>query len=86
LSCINIASCNNADSDLSVKTLKKEALEKHTYFLGGWIDAAQLGCFKLLHQAVNHSWVEAQLKCEDEGGYLAEPQTARSERLQSTNV
>ena len=44
---------------------------------GGWIDAAELGCFKLLHQAVNHSWVEAQLKCEEEGGYLAEPKTAR---------
>ena len=43
----------------------------------GWIDAGPLGCFKLLHAAVNLSWVEAQIKCEAEGGYLAEPKTAR---------
>jgi len=46
-------------------------------FSGGWIEAAQLGCLKLLHRAVNHSWVEAQFKCEGEGGYMAEPKTNR---------
>jgi hypothetical protein len=48
---------------------------------GGWINADQLGCYKLLHQAVNHSWVEAQLKCEEEGGYLAQPKTVRLDRV-----
>ena len=51
---------------------------------GGWVNAEQLGCIKLLHQAVNLSWVEAQLKCEEEGGYLAEPKTARWELSRST--
>ena len=46
-------------------------------FSDRWIDAGPLGCFKLLHAAVNLSWVEAQIKCEAEGGYLAEPKTAR---------
>ena len=46
-------------------------------FSDRWIDAGPLGCFKLLHEAVNLSWVEAQIKCEAEGGYLAEPKTAR---------
>ncbi len=45
--------------------------------LDGWIDAEHLGCFKFLHGAVNLSWVEAQGKCEVEGGYLAEPKTPR---------
>lgn len=45
--------------------------------LDGWIEANHLACFKLLHSAANLSWVEAQVKCETEGGYLAEPKTAR---------
>jgi len=44
-------------------------------FSDGWIDAEHLGCFKFLHWAVSLSWVEAQAKCETEGGYLAEPKT-----------
>jgi hypothetical protein len=36
-----------------------------------------LGCFQFLDHAVNLPWVEANLKCEEIGGYLAEPRTAR---------
>jgi hypothetical protein len=36
-----------------------------------------LGCFQFLDRAVNLFWVEANLKCEEIGGYLAEPRTAR---------
>jgi hypothetical protein len=43
--------------------------------LAGWIDGQQLGCFKLLPSAANVSWTEAQFRCEEEGGYLAEPKT-----------
>jgi len=38
-----------------------------------WFDADDLGCFKFLDSAVNLTWIEAQLACEKEGGYLAEP-------------
>jgi hypothetical protein len=50
-------------------------------FSVGWLDADVLGCFKLLDTAVNLSWVEAQQKCEKIGGYLAEPITARLEKV-----
>jgi hypothetical protein len=36
-----------------------------------------LGCFQFLDHAVNLPWLEANLKCEEIGGYLAEPRTAR---------
>jgi len=42
---------------------------------GDWFDAGSLGCYTFLDGRVNLSWVEAQLACEKEGGYLAEPQT-----------
>jgi hypothetical protein len=44
---------------------------------GGWINADQLGCYKLLHQAVNHSWVEAQLNFREERGYPAQSRLDR---------
>lgn len=46
-------------------------------FLGGWLDADELGCYKFLDASVNLSWVEAQQMCEAIGGYLAEPLNAR---------
>jgi hypothetical protein len=36
-----------------------------------------LGCFQFLDLAVNLPWLEANLMCEEIGGYLAEPCTAR---------
>jgi hypothetical protein len=36
-----------------------------------------LGCFQFLDRAVNLFWVEAHLKCEKIGGYLAEPHTVK---------
>ncbi len=41
--------------------------------------AEDLGCFKCLDYAVNLFWIEAHQQCEEIGGFLAEPQTARSE-------
>jgi len=38
-----------------------------------WFDAGSLGCYKFLDGKVNLTWVEAQLACELQGGYLAEP-------------
>merc|ERR1712227_629809 len=40
-----------------------------------WFDAGSLGCYKFLDGKVNLTWVEAQLACEQQGGYLAEPTT-----------
>ena len=40
-----------------------------------WFDAGSLGCYKFLEGKVNLTWVEAQLACEQQGGYLAEPTT-----------
>ena len=40
-----------------------------------WFDAGSLGCYKFLEGRVNLTWVEAQLACEEAGGYLAEPQS-----------
>ncbi len=47
--------------------------------LDDWLDGADLGCFKFLETAINLDWLEAQQKCEEIGGYLAEPRTFRSE-------
>ena len=57
--------------------------------LDDWFDAGSLGCFKFLEGKVhswfikcygllitikvNLTWVEAQLACEQQGGFLAEP-------------
>jgi hypothetical protein len=43
--------------------------------LGEWLNAGGLGCFKFLTSEVGLSWVEAKQKCEEIGGYLAEPIT-----------
>jgi hypothetical protein len=45
--------------------------------LDDWLDATELGCFKFLETAINLNWLEAQQKCEQIGGYLAEPRTLR---------
>jgi len=45
--------------------------------LDDWLDATDLGCFKFLETAINLNWLEAQQKCEEIGGYLAEPRTFR---------
>merc|ERR1719150_3019995 len=37
-----------------------------------WFDAGSLGCFKFLEGKVNLTWMEAQLACEQQGGFLAE--------------
>ena len=47
------------------------------FFTDSWLDADDLGCFKFLEGAVNLSWVDAQLRCESMGGYLAETITTR---------
>jgi hypothetical protein len=47
--------------------------------LDDWLDGADLGCFKFLETVINLDWLEAQQKCEEIGGYLAEPRTFRSE-------
>ena len=43
--------------------------------LDDWFDAGSLGCYKYLGEEENLTWVEAQLACEHQGGYLAEPYT-----------
>jgi hypothetical protein len=48
-----------------------------TMILGDWLNADDLGCFLFLETAINLSWLEAQQKCEDMGGYLAELRTRR---------
>ena len=40
-----------------------------------WINAGDLGCYKLLDAKVDHTWVQAQYDCEQIGGFLAEPST-----------
>jgi hypothetical protein len=45
--------------------------------LDDWLDATELGCFKFLETAINLNWLEAQQKCQEIGGYLAEPRTFR---------
>jgi len=40
-----------------------------------WLNAYDLGCYKLLTNHSNLSWVGAQNQCEVEGGYLIEPNT-----------
>ena len=60
-----------------------------SFSLDDWFDAGSLGCFKFLEGKVhswfilcsgllitikvNLTWVEAQLACEQQGGFLAEP-------------
>jgi hypothetical protein len=58
---------------------KEHLLLPHTpsMILDDWLDADVLGCFRFLDTAVNLNWVEAQRRCEDIGGYLAEPRTRR---------
>jgi hypothetical protein len=45
--------------------------------LGDWLNADGLGCYKFLTSDVDLSWIVAQQKCEEIGGYLAEPRTLR---------
>ncbi len=46
-------------------------------FSGEWVDAGELGCYRLLNAASNLSWVEAGQKCQEIGGYLVELLTPR---------
>jgi hypothetical protein len=45
--------------------------------LGDWLDADDIGCFKFLETAINLNWLEADQKCEEIGGYLAELRSSR---------
>ena len=48
-------------------------IQTFLYVAADWFDAGSLGCYKFLEGKVNLTWVEAQLACEQQGGYLAEP-------------
>ncbi len=54
--------------------------------LDGWQDGDDRGCFKFMETAIGLNWVEAQQKCEDIGGYLAEPRTHRYTLLHSLSI
>jgi hypothetical protein len=59
---------------------RKQKIQVHFYFyiiLDGWLNADDIGCFKFLETGIGLTWVEGQQKCEDIGGYLAEPHTHR---------
>ena len=55
------------------------------FYLDDWFDAGSLGCYKFLEGKVNLTWVEAQLACEQQGGYLAEPYSQLYEEQTNTN-
>jgi len=46
-----------------------------------WVNAGQLGCYKLLTQAHNLSWIESENECERLGGHLAEPKSIEKARF-----
>jgi len=41
----------------------------------GWVTAVNEGCFTFLRDETKLTWIEANLACEQAGGYLAEPQS-----------
>lgn len=47
----------------------------------GWLNADHLGCFLLVSNMTVSSWYEAELVCEDLGGYVVEPRTAEVQEL-----
>ncbi len=62
----------------AVEENKKIQVQFYFYiFLDGWLNADDIGCFKFLETSTGLTWVEGQQKCEDIGGYLAEPHTHR---------
>ena len=62
------------------------AINQNDYFYSDdWFNASSLGCYKFLEGKVNITWVEAQLACEEQGGYLAEPYTQLYEEKNDKN-
>jgi len=50
----------------------------------GWMDAGELGCFYVSTELTVSSWYEANLLCEDLGGYLVEPMSEQIHAFLST--
>merc|ERR1712223_1732457 len=50
----------------------------------GWLDAGHLGCFLLQENITVDSWYEANIVCEDLGGFLMEPKSAETQSLVSS--
>lgn len=50
----------------------------------GWLDAGHIGCFFLQENLTVNSWYEANLICEDLGGFLVEPKTEEIQDLLSS--
>ena len=66
-------SANAQEQECPGWNLKYNDSNFYIYVLADWFDAGVLGCYKFLDGKVNLTWVEAQLACEQQGGYLAEP-------------
>ena len=50
----------------------------------GWMDAGEMGCFYVSTELTVSSWYEANLLCEDLGGYLVEPMSEQIQLFLST--
>merc|ERR1712055_984471 len=50
----------------------------------GWMDAGEMGCFYVSTELTVSSWYEANLLCEDLGGYLVEPMSEQIQAFLST--
>ena len=66
-------SANAQEQECPGLNLKCNGSNFYIYVVADWFDAGNLGCYKFLDGKVNLTWVEAQLACEQQGGYLAEP-------------
>ena len=66
-------SANAQEQECPGLNLKCNCSNFYIYVVADWFDAGNLGCYKFLDGKVNLTWVEAQLACEQQGGYLAEP-------------
>ena len=47
----------------------------------GWLNADHLGCFLLVPNITVSNWYEAELVCEDLGGFVVEPRTVERQEL-----
>merc|ERR1712156_138618 len=86
VSCLEapLSSTTTWEPETSSPSYSTTSTSAPSYCPSGWLNAGHLGCFLLQENFTANSWYEANLICEDLGGFLMEPKSAEIQNLVSS--
>jgi len=86
VSCLEVplSSTTTWEPETSSPSYSTTSTSAPSFCPSGWLNAGHLGCFLLQGNFTVNSWYEANLVCEDFGGFLMEPKSSQIQNLVSS--